>query len=118
MKKSLILPVLFVCLVLAFPAFAAADALPLPSGTQVIESEAFRGCAGLSGVLAIPDGVTEIGDYAFAGCTGLTGIPRIPDSVRRIGTHAFDGCTGLSGFLCLGILPSNGTLLLPSGIRI
>ncbi len=101
MKKSLILPVLLACLALAFPAFAAADAPFLPAGTQVIESEAFRGCAGFTGVLVIPDGVTEIGDYAFAGCTGLTGVPRIPDSVLRIGAHAFDGCTGLSGFLCL-----------------
>ena len=101
MKKPVILLLLLACLALASPAFAAADTLSLPAGTQAIESEAFRGCRSLTGVLAIPDGVTEIGAYAFAGCTGLTGVPQIPASVKRIDAHAFDGCTGLSGLLYL-----------------
>ena len=101
MKKAVILLSFLACMALAVPVSAMADPHCLPSDTQLIEAEAFRGCKSLAGVIAIPEGVTEIDAYAFAGCTGLTGVPLIPGSVERIGAHAFDGCAGLAGLLYL-----------------
>ena len=89
MKKSLILPVLFVCLAIALPAFAAADALLLPSGTQVIESEAFRGCG--ENRIVIPSGVESIGAYAFADSPNLVMI-RFPSGEIAIDDTCLSNC--------------------------
>ena len=86
---------------LLFCASALAESLALPEDTRVIEAEAFRGCAELTGTIVIPDSVEEIGEYAFAGCSGFTGVPVIGAGVISIGAHAFDGCAGLSGTLYL-----------------
>ncbi len=56
---------------------------------QLIEAEAFEGCA-LTNVV-IPDGVTSIGAGAFRDCRRLTAV-RIPASVTSIGADAFSGC--------------------------
>lgn len=53
----------------------------------VIESNAFTGCSGMTG-LTIGNNITTIGTAAFRGCTGLTAVT-IPDSVITIGADAF-----------------------------
>ena len=67
--------------------------LVIPDGVTSIESNAFKGCTGLTSVV-IPDSVTKIGGAAFDDCTGLTSMV-IPDSVTKIGAYAFSGCTEL-----------------------
>ena len=58
-----------------------------------IESDAFSGCSGLTGI-DIPRSVTTIGDGAFNDCSALKSIT-IHSTVETIGAGAFDGCTGL-----------------------
>ncbi len=50
--------------------------------------------AGKSGMLAVPEGVREIGSNAFSGCAGLSGVT-LPKSVSSVSKSAFQGCTGL-----------------------
>ena len=59
-----------------------------------IAVNAFRDCAGLTGI-TIPDSVTSIGGSAFNGCTSLTSII-IPDGVTKIASGAFFKCSSLT----------------------
>ena len=68
-----------------------------------INSRAFMGCTGITGV-TFPEGLTTIGQYAFDGCTGLTSVI-IPEGVTTIGNAAFQGCTGLTTI----VIPSTVT---------
>ena len=70
-----------------------------------IGSQAFQGCAGLTGSLTIPNSVTSIGIRAFVGCTGFTGSLIIPDSVTSIGDYAFSGCTWFTGVTITKVTP-------------
>jgi hypothetical protein len=85
-----------------------------------VESRAFQGCAGLTGV-AVVDSVTSIGSYAFSRCGHLTGVTlgkgatsleeytfldcaslqsiSIPDSVTNIGDGVFAYCASLSSIV-------------------
>ena len=65
----------------------------IPSSVTEIKSRAFGDCSGLASV-TIPEGVTTIEGSAFSGCSGLTSIV-IPSSVTTIGDGAFWGCSGL-----------------------
>jgi len=66
----------------------------IPGSVTGIGSNAFEGCASLSGI-TIPDGVTNIGDSAFRGCTGLTSVI-IGKDVNTIWMYAFVSCTNLT----------------------
>ncbi len=69
----------------------------IPESVDVIGSNAFEGCSGLTSI-TIPEGVTRIGGHAFAGCSGLTSIT-IPEGVTDIGQEAFLGCSGLTSIV-------------------
>jgi len=71
-----------------------AGALTIPSSVTLIETQAFRGCAKLTGV-TIPDSVTKINEMAFYGCTSLTSVT-IPKNITSIERSAFYGCTSLT----------------------
>ena len=70
----------------------------IPDGVARIKDSAFRGCAGLTGVV-IPDSVKEIELLAFQDCTGLTDVT-ISNGVTSIGSAAFDNCSSLTS-VCL-----------------
>ncbi len=59
------------------------------SSVEVIEDNAFDGCASLEKI-NLPDTLTSIGANAFDGCEKLGNIA-IPASVKRIGANAFVG---------------------------
>ncbi len=65
----------------------------IPSGTQVICSDAFLFCDNLISIY-LSDSVTTIGKYAFSLCGNLTSIS-IPESVIHIEDKAFSGCSKL-----------------------
>ncbi|MBR2822851.1 MAG: leucine-rich repeat protein [Clostridia bacterium] len=64
----------------------------LPTGTSVIEEEAFMGIAAKR--IKLPEGVTEIRANAFANCPNLKQI-YIPEGCERIATTAFSGVSYL-----------------------
>ena len=70
-----------------------AGAYDIPANVTVIGSNAFAGCANLTGV-TILDGVTRIENGTFSYCSGLTEMA-IPGSVASVGTAAFFRCEGL-----------------------
>ena len=45
----------------------------IPESVVAIESNAFKGCTGLTEIV-IPKGIATLGSYAFSGCTGLKDI--------------------------------------------
>ena len=59
-----------------------------------IKEDAFRGCAGLTGV-TIGAYVTAIGNRAFKNCTSLTSVT-LGDYVIALGEEAFSGCSSLT----------------------
>ena len=71
----------------------------IPQDCEIIESQAFTGCDGLTGELVIPESVTTIRSLAFQNCSGLTGKLIIPSAVASIGGGAFRGCTGLANIV-------------------
>ena len=70
-----------------------AGVLLIPSGTKVIEEEAFALCTSLQKV-CVPSGAETISKGAFSGCESLVSI-LIPESVTEISPDAFTGCTRL-----------------------
>ena len=78
----------------AFKGCTGLTSVTLPNSVTRIGYEAFYGCTDLPSV-TIPNSVTSIGDEAFRGCRGLPSVI-IPNSVTEIGRSAFFGCTGLS----------------------
>lgn len=68
----------------------------IPDGISRIDSEAFKGCTGLTGSLTIPGGVKTIGFSAFEDCTGLSGSLTLENGVESVDVYAFCGCTGLT----------------------
>ena len=72
---------------------ASGTPIVIKEGTVSINSQAFKGCTGLTSV-TLPNSVTRIGDEAFYGCTDLPSVT-IPNSVTSIGDEAFSGCRGL-----------------------
>ena len=77
--------------------------LVLPDKLTAIESNAFIGCANLTGSLVIPEGVTDIESEAFAECASMTGSLSLPSTLKHIGAGAFRD----TGFTCELILPEN-----------
>ena len=65
----------------------------IPEGVRRIESNAFAGCTGLTG-LTIPASVTSIGDLAFDGCENLKVI-RASCSPLEMGQSVISGCSAL-----------------------
>lgn len=59
-----------------------------------IKEDAFRGCAGLTGV-TIGAYVTAIGNRAFKNCTSLTSVT-LGNYVITLGEEAFNGCSSLT----------------------
>lgn len=78
----------------AFKGCTGLTSVTLPNSVTRIGYEAFYGCTDLPSV-TIPNSVTSIGDEAFSGCRGLPSVI-IPNSVTEIGRSAFFGCTGLT----------------------
>ena len=66
----------------------------IPDGVTNINSNAFRGCSSLTGVV-FPDSLTAIGDCAFQDCSSLASVT-FPENVREIGEGAFDYCSHLT----------------------
>ena len=62
-----------------------------------IYEDAFRGCAGLTGV-TIGAYVTAIGNSAFKNCTSLTNVT-LGDYVITLGEEAFSGCSSLTSVM-------------------
>ncbi|MBR4828639.1 MAG: leucine-rich repeat protein [Muribaculaceae bacterium] len=65
----------------------------IPSTVVAIDTEAFEGCSGLTGI-DIPNSVTSIGNGAFFECSGLTSIV-IPEFVTKICKRTFSRCYSL-----------------------
>lgn len=65
------------------------------AGVQVVEANAFEGCARLTEIDLL--GAEQIGDGAFMGCEKLTEI-RMGCSLKKIGARAFAGCDSLAPF--------------------
>lgn len=80
----------------------------IPDGVIRIQSAAFAGCAGLTGI-TIPEGVTSIEQNTFSSCIGLASIS-IPDSVTSIGNGAFWRCYNLTNIT----IPENVTSIEPN----
>lgn len=66
----------------------------VPEGTELIGSEAFSECEGISSI-GLPNTLTNIGYYVFDGCKGLSNLD-IPESVTLLGPKAFYGCQNLT----------------------
>jgi hypothetical protein len=98
----------------AFAECTGLTGITLPSGLEIIGTDAFYNCApAFTGELALPDGLTEIYPGAFYNCTGITSL-NIPESVTSLGGYrldssssgsivtfhwnygAFDQCSGLT----------------------
>lgn len=79
----------------------------IPATVTDIASQAFSGCAQLTGI-SFPDGLLTIGSDAFAGCVNLANI-KVPDSVVSAGASAFADCGSVSS---QPILSSGGKVLL------
>ena len=79
---------------------ASRQILTLPSGTRVIEAEAFADTPALSEI-DLPDGVREIQSRAFAN-SGAQWI-YLPESLSAIADDAFEGCDALRGWGKAGI---------------
>ncbi len=77
-----------------YPAGKGDENYTIPNGVTSIESSAFEGCTGLTGI-NIPDSVTSIEDCTFQDCTNLTNIT-IPNSVTSIKGGVFQGCKSLT----------------------
>jgi hypothetical protein len=102
--------VLFIMLapprLIQYPA-AKVGAYFVPPGIQIIGSQAFLNCTGLSSV-SIPSSITSIAIGAFMGCTGLTSVTIPPDALSiNIGGAAFSGCSGLTSVT----IPSSVTVM-------
>ena len=78
----------------AFKGCTGLTSVTIPNSVAKIGYRAFEGCTGLA-LISIGNSVTEICPFAFSGCTGLTSVS-IPNSVTSIGDAAFKGCTGLT----------------------
>ena len=63
------------------------NTMTLPSGTRIVEEEAFYGTA--ANVIVLPEGAEKISASAFAGCRNLKSIV-IPDSMLVIADQIFD----------------------------
>ncbi|MDE5837654.1 MAG: leucine-rich repeat protein, partial [Paramuribaculum sp.] len=70
--------------------------LLLPQTLVSIESEAFKDCIGLTGLI-LPQTLVSLGSEAFKGCTGLTGELIFPPTLKAIETETFTNCPGLTG---------------------
>ncbi len=66
----------------------------IPSDTEGIGDDAFRGCSKLTSV-NIPSNVSSIGNYAFSECPRLTHL-ELPEGLTTIGTCAFMGASALT----------------------
>lgn len=66
----------------------------VPNGVTVIASNAFKGCANLTGIV-ISESVTEIGDFAFCACKDLLNVT-FPNILESIGNNAFFNCKNLT----------------------
>lgn len=69
----------------------------LPEGIKEIGQDAFRQCAGLTGIY-IPDGAAKIGAQAFWGCIDLKRVSLPVETILEIGPYAFQNCAGLTEF--------------------
>jgi len=78
----------------------------IPGSVTNIESSAFTGCAGLTGVV-IPNGVTRVGDSAFHNCAGLAAAT-LPNGLASLGSYAFYGCGSLPGMIIPGNIADLG----------
>ena len=63
---------------------------------DLIEDNAFRGCANIEGQLNLPASVTRIGDSAFDGCENITGKVSFPANLTKIGKSAFLKCKNIT----------------------
>ena len=69
----------------------------IPDGVTSIESGAFYGSAGLTGV-TITESLTSIAEGDFEWCLGLTNVI-IGNSVTNVGAYAFADCEHLAGIM-------------------
>jgi hypothetical protein len=65
----------------------------VPAGITRLNTEAFYGCTGMTGI-TLPSGLNTIDGYVFGGCSVLTSIS-IPASVTSISNGPFYYCTNL-----------------------
>ena len=68
--------------------------LVVPAGITAIDTDAFKGCTGLSAV-RFPSTLTQIAAGAFKACTGLKKL-EFPENLTTIGDEAFEGCSGIT----------------------
>lgn len=82
---------------LAYKYLGASDSLTVPSGTERIGAEAFKGCAGLS-VVRFPSSLVSISERAFAGSESLSRavVPGVGSALAFVMPEAFSGCASLS----------------------
>lgn len=77
-----------------FRDFTALESVRCFENLHTIESDAFRGCEKLTG-LVLPGALREIGPRAFRDCGQLISL-KIPSNVSVIGENAFSGCPQLT----------------------
>lgn len=77
----------------AFYGCAALSSVVLPKRLKTIESAAFEKCVSLSSI-TLPDTLVELGVMVFAYCTSLVSI-KIPSGVTHLCSGMFIGCTSL-----------------------
>ena len=66
----------------------------IPDGIELIASNAFHTCIGLTSI-SMPDSVTIIDNDAFSNCSGLTNVT-FGSNISSIGQFAFSMCHGLT----------------------
>ena len=106
----------------AFLYSSAAGAVSAPRMTK-IESNAFRGCVGVTSLTA--SNIVQIFDCAFQDATGLKSVDLGPDEeckLTKIGSSAFQGCTSLESFTpflpsSLDVLNARGAFLSCSNLE-
>lgn len=88
----------------------------IPSSNEIIDCQAFAGCANLSEIY-IPNSIVSIGYEAFSNCTKLKSI-KVPDSVKEIGNMAFSNCDELTNIVIPSSVSFIGTGILKNCLRL
>ena len=101
--------------------------LTIPDAVTVIDSNAFGGANGLTGLKGF-GGVTELGGYVFQQCSNMVGEYPDLSLLTRVGESPFKDCSKMTGKLKLGeslsTIPQvafaysqfSGTAVVPAGV--
>ena len=80
-------------------------AYTIPNGIESINSNAFKGCTGLTSAI-IPNSVTNLGTGIFQGCSNMTSVTLTSGLGSTLPADMFKGCSSLAEFHFKGKAPS------------